>query len=199
MDTALTDTKYAMPAAVAHQIWNYIGMLGVDRETARDLYQEAEDAVWEAATLRAYDDNHSFLAKTGIGVIRHWLRDHYSLIRIPGYLYDRGEAAQHVKTMLPLDEITERVGYCFESSLIEQLSKENQIRQIRNLLPRLTRAERQVMEALLLGKSIQEITKERDVHSKCIYTQRNKAVAKLRKLLEIKEPPRKVRLSLSVE
>ena len=82
-----------MDPAVAHQIWNYIGMLGVDRETARDLYQEAETAIWEAQAHRATRECHSYLVKTGIGAIRHWLRDRYSLIRIPGYLHDRGQAA----------------------------------------------------------------------------------------------------------
>jgi RNA polymerase sigma factor (sigma-70 family) len=172
-----------MEAAVAHQIWNYIGMLGVDRETARDLYQEAETAVWEASTHRATHECHSYLVKTGIGAIRHWLRDRYAIIRIPGYLHDRGEAASHMKTMLPLDEMTELVGHRFEEGLVEDLSGATRRRQVRRLLPRLTRAERQVMESLLSGQSIRDIARERRVRVGCVYAQRSKAISKLRKLV----------------
>lgn len=172
-----------MEAAVAHQIWNYIGMLGVDRETARDLYQEAETAVWEASTHRATHECHSYLVKTGIGAIRHWLRDRYAIIRIPGYLHDRGEAASHMKTMLPLDEMTELVGHRFEEGLVEDLSVATRRRQVRRLLPRLTRAERQVMESLLSGQSIRDIARERRVRVGCVYAQRSKAISKLRKLV----------------
>ena len=172
-----------MDAAVAHQIWNYIGMLGVDRETARDLYQEAETAVWEASTHRATHECHSYLVKTGIGAIRHWLRDRYALIRVPGYLHDRGEAAAHMKTMLPLDDMTEMVGHRFEDGLVENLSIEIRRRQVRRLLARLTRAERQVMESLLSGQSIRDIARERRVRVGCVYAQRSKAISKLRKLV----------------
>jgi len=172
-----------MDAAVAHQIWNYIGMLGVDRETARDLYQEAETAVWEASTHRATYECHSYLVKTGIGAIRHWLRDRYALIRIPGYLHDRGEAASHMKTMLPLEEMTELVGHRFEEGLVEDLSVAMRREQVRRLLSRLTRAERQVMESLLSGQSIRDIARQRRVRVGCVYAQRSKAISKLRKLV----------------
>lgn len=172
-----------MDPAVAHQIWNYIGMLGVDRETARDLYQEAETAIWEAAAHRATRDCHSYLVKTGIGAIRHWLRDRYSLIRIPGYLHDRGQASEHMKTILPLEEMSELVGQRFEGDLVERLSIASKRSQVVRLFPRLTSAERQVMESLLAGQSIREIARRRRVRVGCVYAQRSKAINKLRKLI----------------
>ena len=172
-----------MDAAVAHQIWNYIGMLGVDRETARDLYQEAETAVWEAATLRATRECHSYLVKTGIGAIRHWLRDRYSLVRVPGYLHDRGEASKHMKTIVPLEDMTETVGHRFEDDVLDRLDVTSRRRQLGHLLSRLTRAERQVMESLLSGESIREIARRRNVRVGCVYAQRSKAIVKLRRLI----------------
>ena len=172
-----------MDAAVAHQIWNYIGMLGVDRETARDLYQEAETAIWEAAAHRATRECHSYLVKTGIGAIRHWLRDRYSLIRIPGYLHDRGQASAHMKTILPLEEMSELVGQRFEEDLVERLSVTSKRSLVVRLLPRLTSAERQVMESLLSGQSIRDIARRRRVRVGCVYAQRSKAINKLRKLI----------------
>jgi RNA polymerase sigma factor (sigma-70 family) len=172
-----------MDAAVAHQIWNYIGMLGVDRETARDLYQEAETAIWEAAAHRATRECHSYLVKTGIGAIRHWLRDRYSLVRIPGYLHDRGEAASHMKTIVPLEDMNETVGHRFEDDLLERLDVALLRQRVLSLLPRLTKAERQVMDALLTGRSIREIARERRVRVGCVYAQRSKAILKLRRLL----------------
>ncbi len=181
-----------MDAAVAHQIWNYIGMLGVDRETARDLYQEAETAIWEAAAHRATRECHSYLVKTGIGAIRHWLRDRYSLIRIPGYLHDRREASQHMKTILPLEEMNETVGHRFEEDLLERLSVAMRRREVLRLLSGLTRAERQVMEALLAGQSIRDIARQRGVRVGCVYAQRSKAILKLRKLLAEQARPTRV-------
>jgi RNA polymerase sigma factor (sigma-70 family) len=181
--TAVTGEIAAMDAAVAHQIWNYIGMLGVDRETARDLYQEAETAIWEAAAHRATRECHSYLVKTGIGAIRHWLRDRYSLVRIPGYLHDRGEAASHMKTIVPLEDMNETVGHRFEDDLLERLDVSLLRQRVLRLLPRLTKAERQVMDALLTGRSIREIARERRVRVGCVYAQRSKAILKLRKLL----------------
>ncbi len=172
-----------MDAAVAHQVWNYIGMLGVDRETARDLYQEAETAIWEAAAHRATRECHSYLVKTGIGAIRHWLRDRYSLVRIPGYLHDRGEAAHHMKTIVPLEDMNETVGHRFEEDLLERLDVALLRQRVLQLLPKLTRAERQVMEALLGGQTIRDIARQRRVRVGCVYAQRSKAILKLRKLL----------------
>jgi len=172
-----------MDPAVAHQIWNYIGMLGVDRETARDLYQEAETAIWEAAAHRATRECHSYLVKTGIGAIRHWLRDRYSLIRIPGYLHDRGQASEHMKTILPLEDMSEVVGHRFEEDLVERLSVTSKRSQVIRLLPHLTSAERQVMESLLSGQSIRDIARRRRVRVGCVYAQRSKAINKLQKLL----------------
>jgi RNA polymerase sigma factor (sigma-70 family) len=172
-----------MEAAVAHQIWNYIGMLGVDRETARDLYQEAETAIWEAAAHRATYECHSYLVKTGIGAIRHWLRDRYSLVRVPGYLHDRGEAALHMKTIVPLEDMNETVGHRFEDALLERLDTAYLHKRVLTLLPRLTRAERQVMEALLAGQTIRDIARRRKVRVGCVYAQRSKAIFKLRQLL----------------
>jgi len=178
--------------AVAHQIWNYIGMLGVDRETARDLYQEAETAIWEASAYRATRKNHTYLVKTGVGAIRHWLRDRYSIIRVPGYLYDRGQATEHIKVILPLEVISSRsgeemerpeLGIHFEDDLLEQISVDHQRAEVIRLLPRLTRAERQVMESLLAGMSIKEIARRRGVRVGIVYTQRNKAITKLRQLV----------------
>jgi len=189
-----------MDAAVAHQIWNYIGMLGVDRETARDLYQEAETAIWEAAAHRATHECHSYLVKTGIGAIRHWLRDRYSLVRVPGYLHDRGEAAKHMKTIVPLEDMNETVGHRFEDDLLDRLDMVSLRKRILRLLPHLTRAERQVMEALLSGKSIRDIARTRKVRVGCVYAQRSKAILKLRKLLteeKSKEDRRQPRVAAS--
>ncbi len=172
-----------MEPAVAHQIWNYIGMLGVDRETARDLYQEAETAIWEAAAHRATHECHSYLVKTGIGAIRHWLRDRYSLVRIPGYLHDRGEAANHMKTIVPLEDMNETVGHRFEDDLLDRLDVASLRQRVVSLLPRLTKAERQVMDALLTGRNIRDIARERRVRVGCVYAQRSKAILKLRRLL----------------
>ena len=172
-----------MDAAVAHQVWNYIGMLGVDRETARDLYQEAETAVWEAAEHRATRECNSYLVKTGIGAIRHWLRDRYSLVRIPGYLHDRGEAGKHMKTIVPLEDMHETVGHRFEDDLLDQLDVTSRRQKVLTILPKLTRAEREVMEALLSGQNIREIARRRKVRVGCVYAQRSKAILKLRKLL----------------
>jgi RNA polymerase sigma factor (sigma-70 family) len=172
-----------MEAAVAHQIWNYIGMLGVDRETARDLYQEAETAIWEAAAHRATHECHIYLVKTGIGAIRHWLRDRYSLVRIPGYLHDRGEAARHMKTIVPLEDMNETVGHRFEDELLDRLDVAILRRRVVRLLPRLTRAERDVMEALLSGQTIRDVARRRKVRVGCVYAQRSKAILKLRRLL----------------
>ena len=172
-----------MDAPVAHQIWNYIGMLGVDRETARDLYQEAETAIWEAAEHRATYECNSYLVKTGVGAIRHWLRDRYSLVRVPGYLHDRGEAALHMKTIVPLEDMNETVGHRFEDDLLERLDTAHLHKRVLRLLPRLTRAERQVMEALLGGQSIRDIAHRRRVRVGCVYAQRSKAIQKLRMLL----------------
>ncbi len=172
-----------MDAAVAHQIWNYIGMLGVDRETARDLYQEAETAIWEASAHRATHECHSYLVKTGIGAIRHWLRDRYSIIRIPGYLHDRGQASEHMKVILPLEDMNETVGHHFEDDLLEQINVDSKRDEVMNLLAQLTRAERQVMESLLAGQSIREIARRRRVRVGCVYAQRSKAITKLRKLV----------------
>lgn len=172
-----------MEAAVAQQIWNYISMLGVDRETARDLYQEAQAAIWEASEHRATHPCHSYLVKTGIGAIRHWLRDRYSLIRVPGYLHDRGQASQHMKTILPLEDMTETVGHQFEDDLLDHMSTEHQRRTLMGLLGELTSAERQVMESLLEGQSIREIARRRRVRVGCVYAQRSKAIGKLRKLV----------------
>jgi RNA polymerase sigma factor (sigma-70 family) len=172
-----------MDAAVAHQVWNYIGMLGVDRETARDLYQEAQTAIWEAEAHRATHECHSYLVKTGIGAIRHWLRDRYSLVRIPGYLHDRGEAALHMKTIVPLEDMNETVGHRFEDDLLERIDVAERRHKVRQLLARLTRAEREVMECLLAGQSIRDIARQRRVRVGCVYAQRSKAIMKLRKLL----------------
>lgn len=172
-----------MDAAVAHQIWNYIGMLGVDRETARDLYQEAETAIWDASAHRATSTNHSYLVKTGIGAIRHWLRDRLALIRIPGYLHDRGQAAEHMKTILPLDDMTELIGQRFEDDLLEQLTLTSKRSEVIRLLPLLANAERQVIESILAGQSIREIAKRRRVRVACVYAQRSKAINKLRRLV----------------
>lgn len=172
-----------MDAAVAHQIWNYIGMLGVDRETARDLYQEAETAIWEASAHRATHECHSYLVKTGIGAIRHWLRDRYSIIRIPGYLHDRGQASEHMKVILPLEDMNETVGHRFEEDLLERITVDSKRSEVLSLLSRLTRAERQVMESLLAGQTIREIARRRRVRVGCVYAQRSKAITKLRRLV----------------
>ncbi|MBE9566461.1 MAG: sigma-70 family RNA polymerase sigma factor [Proteobacteria bacterium] len=172
-----------MDAAVARQIWNYIGMLGVDRETARDLYQEADTAVWEASAHRATYECRSYLVKTGIGAIRHWLRDRYCIIRIPGYLHDRGQASLHMKTILPLEDVHETVGERFEESLLERLNVDNKRKTVMRLLAQLTRAERQVMESLLAGHTIRDIARDRRVRVGCVYAQRSKAIGKLRKLV----------------
>jgi RNA polymerase sigma factor (sigma-70 family) len=172
-----------MEPAVAKQIFQYIGALGVDQETARDLYQEAETAIWEAETRRATHHCHSYLVKTGIGAIRHWLRDRYRIIRIPRHLYDRGKAAEYAKTILPLDDMAEMIGEEYEDELLDRNERQWQRQQILRLLPRLTRAERAVIKGLLDGQSIHKIARARHVRVGSIYAQRQKAIVKLRRLL----------------
>jgi RNA polymerase sigma factor (sigma-70 family) len=172
-----------MNAAVAQQIWNYIRTLRVDRDTAYDLYQEAQTAVWSASTTRATRECQAYLVKTAIGAIRHWLRDKYCLIRVPGYLHDRGEAPQHIKTILPLDDLNDTGEACFEDGLLEEMSLEQQKAAVQSLLTQLTRAERTVMEGLLSGRSIREIARQRRVRVGCVYAQRSRAIDKLRRLL----------------
>lgn len=178
-----TATKPTMNSAVVQQIWNYIRTLGVDRDTAYDLYQEAQAAVWQAATTRATRECQAYLVKTAIGAIRNWLRDKYCLIRVPAYLHDRGEAKEHSKTILPLDDFTDSGDGCFEEMLIEGLSRAQQRQQLFALLTQLSRAERTVMEGLLEGRSIQEIARQRRVRVGCVYAQRSRAIDKLRRLL----------------
>ncbi len=176
-----------MTTAVSQQVWNYIRTLGVDRDTAYDLYQEAQAAVWQAAAQRATRECQAYLVKTAIGAIRHWLRDKYCLIRIPAYLHDRGEAAEHSKTILPLDEFTESGEGCFEEMLVDSLSLHQQKAQVLGLLPSLSRAERTVIEGLLSGRSIREIARQRRVRVGCVYAQRSRAIDKLRRLLNQKQ------------
>ncbi|NIM07204.1 MAG: sigma-70 family RNA polymerase sigma factor [Armatimonadetes bacterium] len=173
----------AMNAIVSQQIWNYIRTLGVDRDTARDLFQEAQAAVWEAAEMRATRECQAYLVKTAIGAIRHWLRDKYCLIRVPGYLHDRGEAAEHTKAILPLDDFTDSGDGHFEDQLLEGLNFKQQKDRVMRLLPHLSRAERLVMEGLLSGRSIREIARKRKVRVGCVYAQRSRAIDKLRRLL----------------
>jgi len=172
-----------MNTPISQQIWNYIRTLGVDRDTAFDLYQEAQAAVWQASTSRATRECQAYLVKTAIGAIRHWLRDKYCLIRVPAYLHDRGEAAAHTKTILPLDDLTESGDGCLEEGLVDELSFRQQKAQVLGLLPHLSRAERVVIEGLLSGRSIREIARERRVRVGCVYAQRSRAIDKLRRLL----------------
>jgi RNA polymerase sigma factor (sigma-70 family) len=173
-----------MNGIVSQQIWNYIRTLGVDRDTARDLFQEAQAAVWEASEMRATRECQAYLVKTAIGAIRHWLRDKYCMIRVPGYLHDRGEASQHTKVILPLDDFTDSGDGCFEEQLLEGLSLDQRKDEVLRLLPHLSRAERLVMEGLLSGRSIREIARQRKVRVGCVYAQRSRAIDKLRRMLD---------------
>ncbi|HUU54746.1 MAG TPA: hypothetical protein VMY87_07485 [Armatimonadota bacterium] len=88
-----------------------------------------------------------------------------------------------MKTIVPLEDMNETVGHRFEDDLLERLDVASLRKRVLRLLPRLTRAERQVMEALLTGQSIRDIARERRVRVGCVYAQRSKAILKLRKLL----------------
>jgi FixJ family two-component response regulator len=88
-----------------------------------------------------------------------------------------------MKTIVPLEDMNETVGHRFEDDLLERLDVAFLRKRVLRLLPRLTRAERQVMEALLTGQSIRDIARERKVRVGCVYAQRSKAILKLRKLL----------------
>ena len=79
--------------------------------------------------------------------------------------------------------MTETVGHRFEDDVIDRLDTNIQRSQLLHLLPRLTRAERHVMESLLAGQTIREIARRRRVRVGCVYAQRSKAIVKLRKLL----------------
>lgn len=173
----------AMSPAVAQQVWNYIRTLGVDRDTAYDLFQEAQAAVWEASTQRATRECQAYLVKTAIGAIRHWLRDKYCLIRVPAYLHDRGEASEHTKTILPLDDFTDSGDSCFEDNLVDELSYSQQKIQVLRMLPYLSHAERVVMQGLMEGRSIRDIARQRRVRVGCVYAQRARAIEKLRRLI----------------
>lgn len=172
-----------MNPAVSQQVWNYIRTLRVDRDTAHDLYQEAQTAVWEASEMRATRECQAYLVKTAIGAIRHWLRDKYCLIRVPGYLHDRGEASAHTKAILPLDDFTDSGESCFEDGLVDDLSLAQQKAQVMDMLSHLTRSERMVMEGLLSGYSIRDIARQRKVRVGCVYAQRSRAIDKLRRLV----------------
>jgi len=182
-------TNTAMSVSVSHQVWNYIRTLGVDRDTAYDLYQEAQAAVWEASTQRATRECQAYLVKTAIGAIRHWLRDKYCLIRIPAYLHDRGEVAEHTKIILPLDDFTDSGDGVFDEDLIEELSMKQRRSELMQLLPYLSRAERKVMEGLLAGQNIRDIARNRRVRVGCVYAQRSRAIDKLRRMLKAAVKP----------
>ena len=68
-----------------------------------------------------------------------------------------------MKTILPLEEMSELVGQRFEEDLVERLSVTSKRSQVVRLLPLLTSAERQVMESLLAGQSIRDIARRRHV------------------------------------
>jgi RNA polymerase sigma factor (sigma-70 family) len=172
-----------MPPVVAEQIRYFISTLRQDWDTSRELYQEAEVAIWRAATHRATRDCNAYLIKTGIGTIRHWLRDRSRLIRLPGNIYDHGQVALHHKAIVPLDSVDEHPGIDFESDALDRACLQDQLFTVEQLLPRLTHAERDVMQALLCGRSIHEIARQRQVRVGCIYAQRSKAIDKLRRLI----------------
>ena len=88
-----------------------------------------------------------------------------------------------MKTIVPLEDMNETVGHRFEDDLLERLDTAYLRKRVLKQLPRLTRAERQVMEALLGGQSIRDIARQRKVRVGCVYAQRSKAISKLRKLL----------------
>ena len=186
-----TATKPAIKPTISKYVWNYIRTLGVDRDTAYDLYQEAQAAVWQAATQRATDDCQAYLVKTAIGAMRHWLRDKYGIIRVPAYLHDRGEAKAHVKTILPLDDVTDSGDGCFEEDSVDRIAADETSAQIQALLPRLSKSERAVMEFLFAGLSIKEIAAARGVRCGCVYAQFARARTKLRKWMGVPEPPRR--------
>jgi len=146
--------KGAMNTAVVQQIWNYIRTLNVDRDTAYDLYQEAQAAVWQASTQRATRECQAYLVKTAIGAIRHWLRDKYALVRVPAYLHERKQADQYSKVILPLDDFTDSGDGDFAEGLLEKITQDKNKERLIELLPFLSRAERTVMEGLLEGRSI---------------------------------------------
>jgi RNA polymerase sigma factor (sigma-70 family) len=175
-----------MSPVVAEQIRYFISTLRQDWDTSRDLYQEAEVAIWEAATQRATEDCHAYLIKTGIGAIRHWLRDRSRLIRIPGYLQESGQTATYAKTIVPLDDVSEHLGTDFEHEDLDRIRLDDQRSMVEQLLPRLTLAERNVMQLLLRGRSIREIARQRQVEEGCIYAQQSRAVRKLRRLLKVR-------------
>jgi FixJ family two-component response regulator len=88
-----------------------------------------------------------------------------------------------MKTIVPLEDMNETVGHRFEDDLLERLDVAILRRRVVRLLPRLTRAERDVMEALLSGQTIRDVARRRKVRVGCVYAQRSKAILKLRRLL----------------
>ena len=105
-----------------------------------------------------------------------------------------------MKTILPLEETHETVGERFEDTVLDRMGIAEQRRVVMQLLSRLTRAERQVMQALLTGQSIRQIARERRVRVGCVYAQRSKAIAKLRRMVmeELPEMPAVVEQRLAV-
>lgn len=159
-------------------IWNYIRTLGVDRDTALDLYQIAQVAVWEAATTRATRECQPYLVKTAIGAIRHYLRDKHAIVRVPAYLHDRGQAAEKSIAIMQLDDITEAEA-AEESQyegLLQNIVREEDQQLLEILLPRLSRAQEEVMRLLLKGLTVKETATRRGVKPGCVYAQRSAAL-----------------------
>lgn len=182
-----------MERKTSRRIETYIHDLAVDPETANDLRQEAEIAIWQALTKRAKSPNcPTYLLKTGKGTIRNWFRARSRLVRIPGYLHDRGEADAHQKTIVPLELFEESIGDSgFEEELLDRIEMEEFIAKIHQLFPILSPAERNTMRDLLAGKSITEIAKGHRVSRAVIYLQQARATSKIRKALSGQRIPKR--------
>ena len=167
-------------------IWNYIRTLGVDRDTAYDLYQEAQAAVWRAATTRATRECQAYLVKTAIGAIRHYLRDRHAIVRVPAYLHDRGQAKEKSVPILQLDDFTECAAE--EESqydeLLQNMLREEDQQLLEILLPRLSRAQEEVMRLFLKGLTAREVAQRRGVRVGCVYAHRAAAVRILQRMIK---------------
>jgi len=78
-------------SSVAGELRRYILRLNVDRDTQRDLWQEAVVEVWRA-TRRLNHYCPKYLIRCGIGAIQHYARDKINHVRVAGWVKDRGDA-----------------------------------------------------------------------------------------------------------
>lgn len=129
----------------------------------------------------------NFFGRQIDGAIKHWLRDRARQIRIPGYVYDEGRAEEYAHELLSFDLLGDRDGADQIDEIdraLDRVTLANRRRAIEKAAEEyLTPAERKVLADILSGKSIKQIAAGKKVRVGCVYTQRHKAIARLRAVL----------------